>query len=76
MYHDRKHAAHHLAEKLIKYKGQDQRVVVAAIPRGGVRVGSNLALALGFPIEITPPKGMLTKTKQLLAISPHNDSVS
>ena len=76
MYHDRKHTTHLLAEKLIRYKGQDQDAVVEAIPRGGVHVGSDFALALSSPIGITPFKGRLTKAKQLFAISPHENSVS
>lgn len=56
MFHDRKHAAHLLAEKLIGYKGQDQDAVVVAIPRGGVQIGHDLAVALGLPMDIIPSK--------------------
>ncbi|MCE2895708.1 MAG: hypothetical protein LW721_14835 [Flammeovirgaceae bacterium] len=56
MFHDRKHAAHLLAEKLIGYKGQDQDAVVVAIPRGGVQIGHDLAMALGLPMDIIPSK--------------------
>jgi hypothetical protein len=70
MFQDRTHAAHLLAEKLIRYKGRDQYAVVEAIPRGGVHAISDFALALSSPIGITPFKGRLTKAKQLFAISP------
>ncbi len=70
MFQDRKHAAHLLAEKLIRYKGRDQDAVVEAIPRGGFHVRSDFALALSSPIGTTPFKGRLTKARQLFAISP------
>lgn len=56
MFQDRKHAAHLLAENLIRYKGHDQDVVVVAIPRGGVQLGHHLAMALGLPMDIIPSK--------------------
>jgi putative phosphoribosyl transferase len=56
MFQDRKHAAHLLAEKLIEYKGQDKDAIVVAIPRGGVQIGHDLAVALGLPLDIIPSK--------------------
>lgn len=61
MYHDRKHTTHLLAEKLIRYKGQDQDAVVETIPRGGVNVGSDFALALGLLLESGHLKADLQK---------------
>jgi putative phosphoribosyl transferase len=56
MFHDRIHAAHLLAERLIEYKNREKEVVVVAIPRGGALVGYHLANALGLPLDVIPSK--------------------
>lgn len=48
---DRREAGQLLAEKLRRYAG-DPAAVVAALPRGGVVVGYEIATALGVPLEI------------------------
>lgn len=50
MFNDRKDAGEKLARALEKYKGKD--VLVLAIPRGGVEVGSEVARALGAEFSI------------------------
>ena len=50
MFKDRKEAGQLLAKALAKYK--NDRVVVLALPRGGVVVGYEVARALKFPLDI------------------------
>jgi putative phosphoribosyl transferase len=47
---DRKEAGHRLAQELLKYKGENP--VVMALPRGGVPVGYEIALALEATLDI------------------------
>lgn len=47
---DRQDAGRRLAEALEKYRGSD--VVVYALPRGGVVAGSEIARALGAPLDL------------------------
>ena len=51
MFRDRTDAGRQLAEKLRHYAGRDD-VVVLALPRGGVPVGSEVAQALGAPLDV------------------------
>jgi putative phosphoribosyl transferase len=51
---DRKEAGLLLAEKLMKYKGED--AIVLAIPRGGVPVGYYIAEALNVPLDVVLSK--------------------
>src|SRR3977135_4508183 len=48
---DRSEAGRILAERLRKYAGRDD-VVVLALPRGGVPVGYEVAKALGAPLGV------------------------
>src|SRR6266540_2320562 len=48
---DRRHAGRILAQKLSAYTGQTD-VIVLALPRGGVPVGYEVALALKAPLDI------------------------
>src|SRR6266545_4579052 len=48
---DRRHAGRILAQKLSAYTGQTD-VIVLALPRGGVPVGYEVALALHAPLDI------------------------
>jgi putative phosphoribosyl transferase len=54
LFADRREAGERLAEMLGDLKGQD--VVVLAIPRGGVEIGSILARALDAPLDIVVPR--------------------
>ncbi|MDB5308744.1 MAG: putative phosphoribosyltransferase [Gemmataceae bacterium] len=51
MFRDRTDAGRQLAEKLMHYAGRPG-VVVLALPRGGVPVGYEVALALGAPLDV------------------------
>ncbi|HEX7239338.1 MAG TPA: phosphoribosyltransferase [Longimicrobiaceae bacterium] len=48
---DRSDAGRRLAERLGRYAGRDD-VVVLAVPRGGVPVGFEVARALGAPLDV------------------------
>lgn len=50
MYRDRSDAGRQLAELLAKYRGQD--VIVLALPRGGVEVGYEIAVALDAELDV------------------------
>ena len=50
-FHDRYEAGRRLAGELHAYAGRDD-VIVVALPRGGVPVGYEVALALGVPLEV------------------------
>ena len=50
VFKDRKQAGEQLAQKLVKYKGK--KIIVLAIPRGGVVVGKEVAQALGCPLDV------------------------
>src|SRR5215467_896683 len=48
---DRRHAGRALASRLTNYAGRDD-VIVLALPRGGVPVASEVARALGAPLDV------------------------
>jgi predicted phosphoribosyltransferase len=50
-FHDRYEAGRRLAGELHAYARRDD-VIVVALPRGGVPVGYEVALALGLPLEV------------------------
>jgi predicted phosphoribosyltransferase len=50
-FQDRTEAGQRLAEKLVEYAGRP-KVQVLALPRGGVPVGSEVALALRAPLDV------------------------
>ena len=54
MFNDRIDAGKQLAKALQHYKNEDG--VILAVPRGGVEIGSILATALSFPLEIVLSK--------------------
>jgi predicted phosphoribosyltransferase len=51
LYRDRRDAGRKLAQKLIDYRGRKD-VIVLALPRGGVPVAYEVALALNAPMDI------------------------
>jgi len=51
IYHDRSEAGKYLASQLARYSHRDD-VVVLALPRGGVPVGYEVAMALRAPLDI------------------------
>jgi putative phosphoribosyl transferase len=51
MFLDRKDAGIRLAEKLAHYKGRKD-VIVLALPRGGAVTGSEIARAIGSPLDL------------------------
>ena len=51
VFHDRYDAGRHLAEKLTKYAGRDD-VIVLGLPRGGVPVAFEIARHLGIPLDV------------------------
>lgn len=51
MFQDRKEAGLRLAEKLIKYRGSKDTIVVA-LPRGGVVVGAEIAQKIDAPLDV------------------------
>jgi predicted phosphoribosyltransferase len=53
---DRRDAGEHLAAALRDLLPPDRDVVVLAIPRGGVEVGSVVAAALGAPLDVVIPR--------------------
>ena len=50
-YDDRREAGRYLAEKLVKYAGRPD-ILVLALPRGGVPVAYEVARALGAPLDV------------------------
>ena len=50
-YEDRHHAGRVLAEKLARYRGRP-KLIVLALPRGGVAVGFEVARALHAPLDV------------------------
>src|SRR3712207_9528194 len=50
-YRDRRGAGRELATRLAAYAG-DPRVIVLGLPRGGVPVAYEVALALGAPLDV------------------------
>ena len=53
LFRDRTDAGHQLAELLAPYAGQPD-VLVLALPRGGVPVATEVARALGAPLDALP----------------------
>ena len=50
LFQDRTDAGRRLAQKLMQYR--DKSTVVLALPRGGVVVGYEIAVALGVPLDV------------------------
>jgi len=50
LFQDRQTAGRELAEKLLKYKGED--LLVLGVPRGGVIVAAEVAKALAAPLDV------------------------
>lgn len=77
MFQDRREAGRLLARELIRYKGQ-KKVIVLAIPRGGVEVGFEIAKELKAPLDIVMSKKIPHPTDPELAIGAvsFGDSIS
>ncbi len=65
-FNNRVDAGKELAESLAKYKGRD--CIVLAIPRGGVVVGYEVALALDLPMDVIVPRKIPAPFQRELAI--------
>ncbi len=63
---DRVDAGKKLAERLQQYKGPN--TIVLAIPRGGVVVGYEVAVALGAPLDVVIPRKIGAPEQPELAI--------
>jgi putative phosphoribosyl transferase len=63
---DRREAGRRLAGLLIKF--EDQKPVVLALPRGGVPVGLEVALALGAPLDLVLVRKLGAPMNEELAI--------
>lgn len=55
IFRDRQEAGQRLAKALKEYK-EDSEVIIIALPRGGVVVGYEVALALHLPLDIVCPR--------------------
>lgn len=67
MFKDRFDAAEQLAQRLVQYKNRDD-VVVVAIPRGGLQIGSVLAKKLHAPLDVFFSKKIGAPETEELAI--------
>lgn len=66
MFHDRREAGRQLAAALMVYK--DRRPFVLAIPRGGIVVGYEVAVALDAPLDVVVPRKLRAPYNPELAI--------
>jgi len=66
MFEDRVEAGRKLAKELLTYRGQ--KIVVLAIPRGGVVVGYEVAKELNAPLDIIVPRKIGAPDNPELAI--------
>src|SRR3954452_23766597 len=67
MFRDRRHAGQVLARKLADYTDQPD-VLVLALPRGGVPVGYEVALALEAPLDVFIVRKLGTPGQRELAM--------
>lgn len=74
MFKDRVDAGKQLADKLQKYSGAD--TIVFAIPRGGVVIGYEVAVALNAPLEVIIPRKIGAPGQPELAIGAIGDGIS
>ncbi len=51
VFQDRKEAGHKLADKLKKYT-DEKNIIVIALPRGGVVIGTEIAKRIGAPLDV------------------------
>lgn len=51
LFKDRHHAGHQLAQRLLRYKGANETMVIA-LPRGGVVVGYDISRELQLPLDV------------------------
>ena len=74
IFKDRVDAGKQLADKLQKYRGAD--TIVFAIPRGGVVIGYEVAIALNAPLEVIIPRKIGAPGQPELAIGAIGDGIS
>ena len=67
VFQDRATAGRVLADRLIKYAGSPD-LVVLALPRGGVPVGFQVARSLGAPLEVLPVRKLGVPGREELAM--------
>lgn len=73
IFHDRKNAGEKLAEKLKKYKGQSD-VVILGLPRGGVVIANEISKKLKLPLDIIVPRKVGAPGNPELAIGAITES--
>lgn len=66
IFSDRKDAGRRLAEKLLKFRGEN--LLVLGIPRGGVIVAAEVAEALDAPLDVIIPRKIGAPFNQELAV--------
>jgi putative phosphoribosyl transferase len=67
VFQDRAEAGRMLADRLTKYSGSPDAVVLA-LPRGGVPVGFQVAQSLGAPLEVLPVRKLGVPGREELAM--------
>ncbi|MGZ5370569.1 phosphoribosyltransferase [Aeromicrobium sp.] len=73
-YEDRRDAGRQLAAHLESHIGQElRRPIVFALPRGGVPVGAEVAVALGAPLDVVVVRNASGFGRREVAAGPHPD---
>jgi putative phosphoribosyl transferase len=67
LFKDRHDAGQRLAQKLLRYKGAKDAIVIA-LPRGGVAVGYDISLALRLPLDVFITRKLGTPSNPELAM--------
>lgn len=67
LFKDRHDAGQRLAQKLLRYKGAKDGIVIA-LPRGGVAVGYDISLALRLPLDVFITRKLGTPSNPELAM--------
>lgn len=67
LFRDRHEAGQRLAQKLLRYKGAKNTIVIA-LPRGGVTVGYDISLTLRLPLDVFITRKLGTPSNPELAM--------